>query len=101
MTNQNKAIIPKHKYGVNYNNPDYFKTKNKVYYQTIKENPYRAKSSLINYYKKRYGDELVLNLIETFGLDEGLNQLRLYKNELKKIKICNPLLAINTEIECY
>lgn len=103
MTNMNKSIIPKSKYGLKYNDPTYFKQKNKQYYQdSIKENPNKSKSTLINYYKKKYGAELVLNLIETLGLELALNQLRIYKNELKQIKNANPLLSITLPIlECY
>lgn len=102
MTNMNKSTIPKHKYGLKYNDPNYFKTKNKQYYQTIKEDPNKSKSTLINYYKKKYGGELVLNLIETLGLELALNQLRIYKNELKQVKNGNPLLAITIPLlECY
>jgi hypothetical protein len=94
-----KATIPKSKYGVKFNDPEYFKTKNKLYYKEIKENPIKAKATLINYYKKKYGEALVLNLIECLGLEPALNQLRVYKNELKK---SNPLLAIAVpSLECY
>jgi hypothetical protein len=99
----NKSIIPKSKYGVKYNDPAYFKTKNKQYYQdNIKQNPNKSKATLINYYKTKYGAELVLNLIETLGLEQALNQLRIYKNELKQAKNSNPLLAITLPtLECY
>lgn len=100
MVYKTKATIPKNKYGVKFNDPEYFKTKNKQYYKdSIKENPLKAKATLINYYKKKYGEALVLNLIETLGLEPALNQLRIYKNELKKN---NPLLAIAVpSLECY
>jgi len=46
MTNMNKSIIPKSKYGVKYNDPTYFKTKNKQYYNdNIKENPNKSKAT--------------------------------------------------------
>ena len=102
MTYHTKATIPKSKYGVKFNDPEYFKTKNKQYYQLIKENPIKSKATLINYYKKKYGEELVLNLIESLGLEQALNQLRIYKYELKKTKNSNPLLAISIPcLECY
>ena len=84
----NKSNLPKYKYGskftskygVKYNDEDYFKIKNKQYYENTKS----SKSSLINYYKKKYGDAVVLELIKTLGLEKALNELRVYKNNIPK-----------------
>lgn len=94
-----KSSLPKYKY-LNKFDPtdkDYIKEKNKLYYEKIKNDPHKSKSSLVSYYKRKYGEHMVLNMIETFGLDNALEQLRDLKYEMKKQKQENPLLKIN----CY
>ena len=74
----NKANLPKYKftskYGVKFNDPNYLKIKNKIYYENTKSN----KSTLINYYKKKYGDDIVLEFISNFGLEIALDKLKNY-----------------------
>ena len=60
-----------YKYGVEFTDPKYLKTKNKAYYEN-------TKASLINYYKKKYGVEIVEQLIETFGYEIALEKLKNY-----------------------
>lgn len=75
----NKANLPKYKYGnkfsskygVKFTDPNYLKIKNKGYYGN-------TKSTLIIYYKKKYGDDIVLELIESFGLEIALEKLKNY-----------------------
>jgi len=101
MTNQNVSNIqPKYnfKYGVKINEADYIKTKNKQYYSEIKSNPTRAKSTLINYYKKKYGVEFVLDAIEKLGLPNALSYLRNYKYEMKVVSIENPFITLSAGI---
>lgn len=102
MTNRNASttIKSKLKYGVTSSDPTYLKAKNKGYYEASKT----KKSSLINYYKVKYGEHLVLNLIECLGVDLALEQLKKYRQDIKQSKIENPLLAISISIpihECY
>lgn len=102
MTNLNASTTIKSrlKYGVASSDPNYSKAKNKGYYEASKN----KKSSLINYYKVKYGEHLVLNLIECLGIDLALEQLKKYRQEIKQSKIENPLLSISIAIptqECY
>jgi hypothetical protein len=81
----NKSNLPKYKYtnkfsskyGVKFNDPNYLKIKNKTSYEN-------TKSTLINYYKKKYGGEIVEQLIETFGYETALDKLRNYKSKDNK-----------------
>ena len=100
MTNLNASTTIKSrlKYGVPSSDPNYTKAKNKGYYETSKT----KKSSLINYYKVKYGEHIVLNLIQCLGVDLALEQLKKYRNDIKQSKIENPLLSIAIPIqECY
>jgi hypothetical protein len=81
MTNQTTATPKdnKYKYGVKHDKADkeYIKLKNKMYYQTIKESkPNKAKATLINYYKRKYGDDYIINLIECLGVEAMLIMVR-------------------------
>ena len=98
MPNRHCGTLNKNvKYGVHYNDPEYTKTKNKVYYsESIKNNPDRAKSSLISYYKRKYGEELVLNVIQSYGVSLGIDELK----KLKKPKI-KPSIDEILMIDCY
>ena len=63
-----------YKYGVEFTDPNYLKIKNKSYYENTKSN----KSTLINYYKKKYGDNIVSEFISNFGLEIALEKLKNY-----------------------
>ena len=88
MTNQHahlKAVIslinqPKIK---KTEQPNYWKDKNRAYNiktkEERKEKYGNKKVPLIHYYKQKYGEELTLNIIETYGLEQGLIILRNYK----------------------
>jgi len=85
---QFKATLPsvkQYKYGSKYSptDKDYIREKNKKYYEEIKANPMKAKATHISYYKKKYGEQFVLNIINSLGLDDGLNHLKQLKNEFK------------------
>ena len=102
MSNQNVSnipkIYPKFKCGVKFGEPDYVKTKNKMYYKEIKADPVRAKTTHINYYKKKYGVEFVLDAIEKLGLANALVYLRNYKYEMKEVSTDNPFLILTAGI---
>ena len=102
MSNQNCSnipkISPKYKCGVKFGDADYVKTKNKQYYKEIKADPVRAKTTHINYYKKKYGEEFTLNAIEKYGLSNALVYLRNYKYEMKELIIENPFSTLMTGI---
>jgi len=95
IENMTNTISKNNKYGLKKTDENYFKNKNKLYYLEIKNDPVKAKSSLISYYKRRYGKDFVLNLIETLGQEQALKKLSVYKNELKQLKKENPLLDIS------
>ena len=102
MSNQNVSnipkIYPKFKCGVKFGDADYVKAKNQMYYKEIKADPVRAKTTHINYYKKKYGEEFTRNAIEKYGLSDALVYLRNYKYEMKEIANENPFSTLMTGI---
>ena len=77
--------------------PNYWKDKNKAYNlktkEVRKEKYENKKTTLIHYYKEKYGGELVLNIIETYGLEQGLIMLRNYKyvDVVCEASLCSPI----------
>lgn len=69
------------------NEEDYRKNLNKTYYQATKdkrhENDKTTKNTLINYYKRLLGEEFVLNVLLTYGLELGLEKIKQHRNENK------------------
>ena len=74
-----------YKYGNKYDakDKDYIKEKNKKYYEETKSNPIKSKATHIAYYKKKYGEQFVLNIIHTLGIEDGLSHLKKLKYEFK------------------
>ena len=76
MTNMNVSTIRnKHKFGINMTNPDYYKIKNKIYYEKNK-NEIKPTSSIFYYYRNKFGKDLVSDLIISLGCEEALNKLK-------------------------
>ena len=98
MPNRHCGTLNKNvKYGVHWHDPEYVKTKNKLYYkENIQNSPERAKSSLISYYKRKYGEELVLNIIQTYGVIVGIEELKKLKKPKEKQTMEQILM-----IDCY
>jgi hypothetical protein len=64
---------------------DYWKLKNKSYYQATKEkrknDENESKHSLIYYYKKKLGDDVVIYLVRSLGLANAIKQMKKMKSD--------------------
>ena len=95
MTNQGTHTISKNnKYGLKKTDENYFKNKNQKYYLEIKSDPVKSKASLIYYYKRKFGEQIVANILDELGLELALIKLKSMCSPRKK-SLKKPTL------ECY
>lgn len=81
MPNRHSGTLNKKtKYGIHYNDENYFSVKNKKYYED-------SKSSLLCYYKKKYGKNIVELMINTYGLTDGLLKLKSRKSKTNELSL--------------
>ena len=82
---------------------DYRKNLNKAYYQTTKDKRHsddkNTKNTLVNYYKRLLGEDFVINILLTYGLEKGLERIKQHRceNKLSIIKFNFSVLP-NTEV---
>jgi len=83
MTNQGVHTVKKNI--KQKSNPNQRIAQNKRAYEKRKAStPDKSKEQLLNYYRQKYGDELVRDYVKILGILGALEALKKYKNELKQ-----------------